>query len=82
MAEWRVVREVGTDEEATLIAGFLGAEGIETRVESRLFHQQPVTLGQMGIVRVLVSEGDLAGARAALARADSAPEPAASDGDL
>ena len=67
MADWQVVRTVGTEEEAALIAGRLEAGGIESAVESLLFHQEPVTFGRLGEVRVLVAAGDLAEAERLLA---------------
>lgn len=55
MAEdWAVVRIVGTDEEAELIAGFLRSRDVPTEVESLLFHQEPVTFGRLGEVRIRV----------------------------
>jgi hypothetical protein len=55
MAEgWEIVRTVGTDEEATLIAGYLEGCGVPAEVESLLFHQEPVNFGRMGEVRVRV----------------------------
>ena len=67
MAEWRVVRTVGTEEEAALIAGYLDAAGIDSRIESLLFHQEPVNFGRMGEVRVLVDAVAVEAAETALA---------------
>ena len=67
MAEWSVVRTVGTEEEAALIAGYLDAAGIESEIESLLFHQEPVSFGRLGEVRVLVAVGELEAAEKALA---------------
>ena len=66
MTDWQIVRTVGTEEEAALVAGFLGSAGITTQIESLLFHQEPVTFGRLGEVRVLVPAGSLAEARTAL----------------
>lgn len=76
MADWQVVRTVGTEEEAALIAGYLEAAGIETEIESLLFHQEPVNFGKMGEVRVMVDAGALAAAEEALAARENegAPE--------
>jgi hypothetical protein len=79
MADWRVVRTVGTEEEAELIAGYLEAAGIEVEVESLLFHQEPVTFGRLGEVRVLVDAGALAAAEAALAAEEERGSQAALD---
>lgn len=67
MADWQIVRTVGTEEEAALIAGYLEAAGIESEIESLLFHQEPVNFGRMGEVRVLVDAGALEAAERALA---------------
>ena len=67
MADFEIVRTVGTEEEASLIAGFLAAGGVEATVESLLFHQEPVNFGSLGEVRVLVAEADAARARELLA---------------
>lgn len=66
MADWQVVRTVGTEEEAALIAGYLEEAGIETEIESLLFHQEPVTFGRMGEVRVLVDAAEIAAAESVL----------------
>jgi len=71
MPDWKVVRTVGTDEEAALLAGCLEAAGIESSVESLLFHQEPVTFGRLGEVRVLVEESKLEEAERVLAAAES-----------
>jgi hypothetical protein len=51
---WAIVRTVGTDEEAELIAGYLRSCEVPAEVESLLFHQEPVTFGRLGEVRVRV----------------------------
>ena len=73
MPDWEIVRTVGTDEEAALIAGFLDSAGIPTQVESLLFHQEPVNFGKLGEVRVLVPAGSLDAARTALAELGDSP---------
>lgn len=52
--QWEVVAEVGSDEEATLIAGYLQANDVPAQVESLRFHQEPVNFGRMGEVHVRV----------------------------
>jgi hypothetical protein len=79
MADWQVVRTVGTEEEAALIAGFLEEAGIEAEIESLLFHQEPVTFGRLGEVRVLVDAGSLAAAEQALAAGEERAAEAALD---
>lgn len=63
MDNWEIVETVGTEEEASLVAGFLEAEGIASQVESLLFHQEPATFGSLGEVRILVAAGDVERAR-------------------
>jgi hypothetical protein len=52
--QWVIVRTVGTEEEAAVIEGYLRALDIPAQVESLLFHQEPVTFGRLGEVRVRV----------------------------
>jgi hypothetical protein len=77
MSDWEIVTTVGTEEEAALVEGFLEAAGIPSEIESLLFHQEPVTFGSLGEVRVRVPADRLDEARAVLA---AAPE-AAADGE-
>jgi hypothetical protein len=58
MDGWEVVSTLGTEEEASLVAGFLESRGVRTSVESLLFHQEPVNFGGMSEVRVLVPEAE------------------------
>jgi len=55
MTDWELVETLGTEQEAALVVGFLASRGIEARVDSRVFHQEPVTFGRLGEVRVLVA---------------------------
>ena len=71
MDHWEIVETVGTEEEASLVAGFLEAEGIAAQVESLLFHQEPATFGSLGEVRILVHAGDLERARQLIAERES-----------
>lgn len=52
--DWAVVKVVGTDEEAEVIAGFLRSREVPTEIESLLFHQEPVNFGRLGEVRIRV----------------------------
>jgi len=79
MSDWELVRTVGTDEEAALVAGYLEAAGIEAKVESLLFHQEPVNFGGLGEVRILVPAADLEAARTALESSDLAATDDASE---
>ena len=72
MSDWSVVRTLGTEEEAALVAGWLEAAGIEARVESHSFHQEPVNFGVLGDVRVMVPVASLAEAEQLLAAQEAA----------
>lgn len=61
---WVEVASVSQDEEADLMAGFLRSENIETIVENRRFHMEPVNFGDLAVIRVLVVKEDAARARA------------------
>jgi hypothetical protein len=63
MDQWEVVRTVGTEEEASLVAGFLESRGISASIESLRFHQEPVNFGRLGEVRVLVAAAEADRAR-------------------
>jgi hypothetical protein len=69
---WEIAETVGTEEEASLVAGFLEAEGIPSQVESLLFHQEPTTFGGLAEVRILVGPADLERARALIAAREDA----------
>lgn len=73
MEDWEIVETVGTEEEASLIAGYLEAEGIPATVESLLFHQEPVNFGTLGEVRVMVRKEDLERAQALLDEREESP---------
>ncbi len=64
--EWTEVAAVSRDEEAALITGFLQTEGIESRVENRKFHMEPVNFGDLAVIRVFVREEDAGRARGLL----------------
>jgi hypothetical protein len=73
MAEgWEPVAEVETEDEARLMAGFLGAAGIGTEVESVASHEFPVTHGDLALVRVWVPAERLEEARGLLAEREGA----------
>ena len=65
---WEICDVVGTEEEAVLIAGFLRSRGIEANLESLVFHQEPVTFGRLGEVRVRVPKEQADEARKILAQ--------------
>jgi hypothetical protein len=66
--KWVEVENVGQDEEAEILCGFLRSEGIETVVESRKFHMEPVNFGDLTGIRILVPEKDSVHARALIER--------------
>lgn len=70
--DWVTVRTVGTDEEAALIAGYLQSCEVPATVESLLFHQEPVTFGRLGEVRIKVPADRRAEAEGLLAERDAA----------
>lgn len=72
---WEIAETVGTEEEASLVAGFLEAEGIASQVESLLFHQEPATFGKLSEVRILVHAEDVERARKLIAAREDAEVP-------
>ena len=82
MENWDIVETVGTEEEASLVAGFLEAEGIASQVESLLFHQEPATFGKLGEVRILVHVKDLERARRLIEERESGAVSGDSAGDV
>lgn len=54
--KWETVRNVGTEEEATIIVGYLRANDIPAQMESVRFNQEPVNFGDMSDVRVRVPD--------------------------
>lgn len=82
MDNWEIVETVGTEEEASLVAGFLEAEGVASQVESLLFHQEPATFGKLGEVRILVHANDLDRARQLIDSRESGEVPEGGAGDV
>jgi hypothetical protein len=82
--EWGTAKVVESNEEAILIAGFLGSNGIRAEVESLHVDELPLTVGGLGEVRVRVPAGQMEEALALLARQDAeeASEEPASAGDV
>lgn len=78
---WPVVRIVGTEEEANLIEGFLANQDIPVHVDSLLFHQEPVTFGGLGEVRIRVPAEYEQQAFDALDDADAGIDPREALGD-
>jgi len=55
---WVEIASIGSEGEATLLKGFLEAEGIPAQVEDVKFNMEPVNFGAMGEVRVYVQQGN------------------------
>lgn len=65
---WVEVARASRDEDAELLAGFLRSEEIETIVENRRFHMEPVNFGDLAVIRILVPGADSARARELIAK--------------
>lgn len=64
--EWEVVKIVGTDEEATVVVGFLQSSGIEAMAESLFASEFPTDFGDLAQVRIRVRPDQVAAATALL----------------
>ena len=65
--EWEVVKIVGTDEEATVVVGFLQSSGIEAMAESLHASEFPTdNIGDLSQVRIRVRPEQAAEATALL----------------
>lgn len=53
-ATWVEIASTGSEDEATLMTGFLQAEGIPAQVENVKFTMEPINFGTMGDIRVYV----------------------------
>lgn len=75
---WQAAKIVGTEEEASLVAGFLHSNGIEAQVESLHASEFPTDIGHLGEVHVMVPAEQLAEAQQLLAQseAEAAARPA------
>jgi hypothetical protein len=51
---WVEIASTGTEDEATLLSGFLEAQGIPAQVENVKFQMEPINFGTMGDIRVYV----------------------------
>jgi hypothetical protein len=79
--EWQIVRTFGTEEEATVVVGFLRSSGIPAQVDSLHVSELPFDFGDLSDVRVRVPADRAQEARELLAASDTeavetAPEPA------
>lgn len=75
---WAIAYTTGFDDEAVLIKGFLAQSDIDCIIEDAKFHAQPVNIGDMAEIRLLVRADQLDEARRLIAEArasrDSEPE--------
>ena len=71
-ATWVEIASAATEEEATLLCGFLENQGIPAQVESLKFTMEPVNFGKMGEIRVYVSAEDEKTALDLLSRRETA----------
>lgn len=55
---WVEIANVGTQDEAKLLAGFLETEGIVAQIENVKSDELPVNFGMMGEIRVYVQSGE------------------------
>jgi hypothetical protein len=55
---WVEIASTGNEDEATLLSGFLEAEGIAAQVENVKFKMEPINFGTMGDIRVYVQADD------------------------
>jgi|GEM_PF-6409795 len=60
---WSIIKSVETEDEATLIEGYLHANDIPAKVESLRFNEMPVNVGDMAEVRIRVPEEHAEAAR-------------------
>ncbi len=51
---WVEIASTGTEDEATLLSGFLENEGIPAQVENVKFSAEPINFGTMGDIRIYV----------------------------
>ena len=71
---WIEIASTGTADEATLLAGFLEAEGITAQIENVKFQMEPINFGAMGDIRVYVPSEDEARAQQLLREREVAYE--------
>lgn len=60
---WVEIASTGTEDEATLLRGFLEAEGIPAQIENVKFGMEPINFGTMGDIRIYVASEDEARAQ-------------------
>lgn len=64
--EWEIVKIVGTEEEATVVVGFLQSSGIDAEAESLHVSEFPTDIGDLANVNIRVPPDRAEEARALL----------------
>ena len=64
--EWEIVKIVGSEEEATVVVGFLESSGIEAEAESLFASEFPTDIGELATVNIRVPPDQAEEARALL----------------
>jgi hypothetical protein len=64
--EWEIVKIVGTEEEATVVVGFLQSSGLDAEAESLHVSEFPADLGDLANVNIRVPPDQAEEARALL----------------
>jgi len=78
---WKTAKIVGTDEEASLVIGFLNNNGIESQAESLHASEFPTDFGPLGEVHVMVPAEQLAEAQQLLEKIDAETAVPAAEGE-
>ena len=71
---WVEIANVGTQDEAELLAGFLETEGVVAQIENVKSDELPINFGMMGEIRVYVRGEDESRAQELLRKRDVASE--------
>lgn len=64
--DWEIVKIVSTEEEASIVVGFLESSGIEAEAESLAASEFPIDFGDLAQVRIRVPAGQAQEAKALL----------------
>jgi len=78
---WKTAKIVGTEEDASLVVGFLNNNGIEAQAESLHASEFPTDFGHLGEVHVMVPAEQLAEAQQLLEKIDAETAVPAAEGD-
>ena len=55
---WVEIASTGNEDEATILKGFLDAQGIPAQVENVKFRMEPINFGTLGDIRIYVQSTD------------------------